>query len=52
MKVFFSDEAHPFTKSMLEDLLYTSNPNVSYQDYVDLVANINLDYMLKANGLA
>ena len=52
MKVFFSDEAHPFTKGMLEDLLYTSNPNVSYQDYVDLVANINLDYMLKANGLA
>ena len=52
MKVFFSNDAHPFTKGMLEDLLYTSNPNVSYQDYVDLVANINLDYMLKANGLA
>ena len=51
MKVFFSDSAHPFTKGMLEDLLYTSNPNVSYQDYVDLVANINLDYMLESNGL-
>jgi hypothetical protein len=22
MKVFFSDEAHPFTKAMLEELLY------------------------------
>ena len=51
MKVFFSDSAHPFTKEMLEKLLYTSNPNVSYQDYVDLVANINLDYMLESNGL-
>ena len=51
MKVFFSDTAHPFTKGMLEKLLYTSNPNVSYQDYVDLVANINLDYMLESNGL-
>jgi ABC-type sugar transport system substrate-binding protein len=52
IKVFFSDSAKPFTKGMLEDLLYTSNPNVSYQDYVNLIANINLDYMLKANGLA
>jgi ABC-type sugar transport system substrate-binding protein len=51
MKVFFSDSAHPFTKEMLEKLLYTSNPNVGYQDYVDLVANINLDYMLESNGL-
>jgi ribose transport system substrate-binding protein len=50
-KVFFSDDAHPFTKDMLEDLLYTSNPDVSYQDYVDLVNNINLDYMLESNGL-
>ncbi len=51
VKVFFSDDAKPFTKAMLEELLYTSNPNVSYQDYVDLIANINLDYMLESNGL-
>ena len=51
LKVFFSDEAKPFTQSMLNDLLYTSNPNVSYQDYVDLIANIDLDMMLEANGL-
>ena len=51
MKVFFSDTAAPFTKEMLEDLLYTSNPDVSYKDYVDLIANINLDYMLESNGL-
>ncbi|MDD6188344.1 MAG: substrate-binding domain-containing protein [Clostridiales bacterium] len=51
LKVFFSDEAKPFTKSMLEDLLYTSNPNVSYNDYVELIKNINLDYMLESNGL-
>ncbi|MBR2831478.1 MAG: substrate-binding domain-containing protein [Oscillospiraceae bacterium] len=51
MKVFFSDSAAPFTKSMLEELVYTYNPDVSYQDYVDLIANINLDYMLESNGL-
>ena len=51
MKVFFSNEAHPFTKGMLEDLLFTSNPDVSYDDYVKLVNEINLDYMLEANGL-
>jgi len=51
LKVFFSDDAKPFTKGMLEKLLYTSNPNVSYQDYVDLVATINLDTMLVENGL-
>ncbi len=52
LKVFFSDEYAPFTKEMLEDLLYTSNPDVSYQDYVDLIENINLDYMLESNGIA
>ena len=36
---------------MLEDLLFTSNPDVSYDDYVKLVNEINLDYMLEANGL-
>ena len=51
LKVFFSDSAAPFTKGMLEKLVYTTNPDVSYQDYVDLIANINLDYMLEANGL-
>lgn len=51
MKVFFSDEAQPFTKVMLEKLLYTSNPNVGYQDYVELVSSLDLDYMLAANGL-
>ena len=48
MKVFFSDSAHPFTKGMLEDLV---NPNTTYDDYVKLVNDINLDYMLEANGL-
>ena len=51
LKVFFSDSAAPFTKGMLEKLVYTTNPDDSYQDYVDLIANINLDYMLEANGL-
>ena len=51
LKVFFSETAHPFTKAMLEDLLFTSNPNVSYEDYVKLVNEINLDYMLESNGL-
>lgn len=49
VKVFFSDEGYaPFTKAMLEDL---TRPGVTYQDYVDLVNNINLDYMLESNGL-
>ena len=51
LKVFFSDTAHPFTKAMLEQLVYTYNPNVSYEDYVKLVNEINLDYMLESNGL-
>ena len=51
LKVFFSETAHPFTKAMLEDLVYTYNPNVSYDDYVKLVNEINLDYMLESNGL-
>lgn len=51
MKVFFSDEAHPFTKAMLEELLFTYNPDVSYADYVELVNSINLDTMLESNGL-
>ena len=49
VKVFFSDEGYaPFTKAMLEDLI---RPDVTYKDYVDLVANINLDYMLQSNGI-
>lgn len=49
VKVFFADEGYaPFTKAMLEDLI---RPDVTYQDYVDLVANINLDYMLESNGI-
>ena len=36
---------------MLEDLLYTSNPEVSYKDYVELIESINLDYMLESNGI-
>ena len=52
LKVFFSDEYSPFTKEMLEDLLYTSNPDVSYQDYVDLIEGINLGYMMESNGIA
>ena len=30
---------------------FASNPDVSYDDYVKLVNEINLDYMLEANGL-
>ena len=35
-------------QGMLEDLV---NPNTTYDDYVKLVNDINLDYMLEANGL-
>ena len=28
------------------------NPNTTYDDYVKLVNEINLDYMLKANGIS
>ncbi|MBR4953283.1 MAG: substrate-binding domain-containing protein [Oscillospiraceae bacterium] len=49
LKVFFSTEGYaPFTKAMLEDL---TRPDVTYQDYVDLITNINLDYMLESNGI-
>ncbi len=49
IKVFCSDSAKPFTKGMLEDLI---GPDVTYQDYVNTIENLNLDQMLKANGLA
>ena len=49
VKVFFSTEGYaPFTKAMLDEM---TAPGVNYQYYVDLVANINLDYMLESNGL-
>ena len=51
LKVFFSEEYAPFTLEMLQKLLFTSNPEVSYQDYVNLVNDINLDYMLESNGI-
>ena len=48
VKVFFSEEYAPFTKAMLDEM---TAPGVTYQYYVDLVNNINLDYMLESNGL-
>ena len=46
-KVFFDQDA-PFTPDMLQALVADG---VTYQDYVDLIENLNLEYILAANGI-
>ena len=47
-KAFFGQPS-PFTVGMIQALLADG---ASYQDYVDLIENLNLEYILKENGLA
>lgn len=51
LSVFYGDNVHPFTEDMIKDLCFRYNPDVSYQDYVDLCKNLDLNYILKAHGL-
>jgi len=50
LDIFYGDGSHPFTQEMFESLLWRCNENVTYQDYVDLVANLDLDYILEKHG--
>lgn len=47
LDIFYGENSHPFTEEMFTSLLYRCNENVTYQDYVDLVNNLNLDYILE-----
>jgi ABC-type sugar transport system substrate-binding protein len=54
LSVFFSDDStiKPVPESALRSLLWRSNPDVSYQTYIDMIDNLStLDYMLGINGL-
>ena len=47
LDIFYGDGSHPFTEDMFKSLLYRYNENVTYQDYVDLVNNLDLDYIME-----
>ena len=49
LDIFYGEGSHPFTEDMFTSLLWRNNENVTYQDYVDLVTNLNLEYILEAH---
>jgi len=52
LSVFAAAGVHPITEEVLKSLTYRYNPDVSYQDYVDLIENgLTLDAILEAHGL-
>jgi ribose transport system substrate-binding protein len=53
VSAFYSDDSaiKPIPESVLKSLLWRYNPDVSYQTYIDLIDNLDLDYILEANGL-
>jgi ribose transport system substrate-binding protein len=40
--------SHPFTPDDYKNLCYRYNPNVTWQDYVDLLDNYNFDNRVEA----
>jgi hypothetical protein len=51
LSVFAADGVHPITEEVLNNLLYRNNPNVSYQDYADLIeSGLTLNAILEAHG--
>jgi ABC-type sugar transport system substrate-binding protein len=52
VSVFATAGEHPFTEDMVKNLCYRYNPDVSYQDYVDLIeSGLTLNKILEAHGL-
>ena len=50
LDIFYGENSHPFTEEMFKSLLYRYNENVTYQDYVDLVNNLDLDYIMERHA--
>jgi len=52
LSVFFSDDRPVIPDSILRNLLWRYNPDVTYQDFVDLIQNgLDLNSLLAAHGL-
>jgi ABC-type sugar transport system substrate-binding protein len=52
LSVFATIGEHPFTPDMIKNLCYRYNPDVTYQDYVDLIeSGLTLNAILEAHGL-
>ena len=51
ISVFYADGVHPFTAELLNQLCWRTNPDVSYQTYVDFIDNLTLNKLLEAHGL-
>jgi len=51
MKVFTTEGRKPLPDEMLKNLCYRFNPDVTYEDFLDLVNNLTLDDLLKAHGV-
>jgi len=52
MSIFCKDGVNPIPDSVLKNLCWRYNPDVSYQTYVDLINNgLTLNALLKAHGL-
>ncbi|MCF0121455.1 MAG: sugar ABC transporter substrate-binding protein [Oscillospiraceae bacterium] len=47
LDIFYGENSHPFTETMFKNLLWRNNPNVTYKDYVDLINNLTLEYLLE-----
>ena len=46
LDIFYGEGSHPFTEEMFKNLCWRYNPEVTYQDYVDLINNLNLEYIV------
>ncbi|MDR0857510.1 MAG: substrate-binding domain-containing protein [Oscillospiraceae bacterium] len=53
LSVFYSSDANvkPLSQGMLESLCFRTNPNVTYDTYVNFISNLTLDTMLTEYGL-
>jgi ribose transport system substrate-binding protein len=52
ISIFGTDGVSPIADETLKNLCWRNNPDVSYQDYVDLIENgLSLNALLKAHGL-
>ena len=54
LAIFYSPNAaiKPINQKKLESLLWRNNPNVKYQDYLDMIDNLaELSFIAKQNGL-
>jgi len=48
--IFYGSGSHAFTEDMFKNLVWRCNPDVTYKDYVDLIKNLDLDYIMEQHG--